>query len=134
MLTSYVNYLSAREWLFEVLSNKENNHLLLIAKVQFVNNEIVGLAALIKANLTDRDLFIEYLSARLSILVDSYKDTPINKIQFDYIEREGIADDDRSLLKKEEYTVSSYNYNNLNLPLPLTNLEKCSQYKKLMFD
>ena len=72
-----------------------------------------------KVNFTDKDLFIEYLTSRLGLLNESYKDTPIAVITFDYIIKEGLADGDRALLKSDVYTPSKFSYNNLNIPLSM---------------
>jgi hypothetical protein len=48
-----------------------------------------------------------------------YKDTPFSEIIFTYIIKDGLADDDRSLLSEQETHVFTHSYNNMQLPLTM---------------
>ena len=98
---------------------QNNHHLLLLCKVQFINKEHRTLAEMRKVNYGDKELFINFLISRLGILNDNYKDTAIINISFHYIVRDGLADDERALLNQQEYTVTKYSYNNMNIPLTI---------------
>src|SRR5258706_8371419 len=74
---------------------KDTSHLMLMCKVQFTETELgyKTLGHLRIVNFNDRELFIEYLSQRLSILNDSYMVNPISNITFTYIIKEGLCTD-----------------------------------------
>jgi hypothetical protein len=101
------------------MENKDNIHLLLLVKVQFDNGEVRTLADMRKINFTDLNLYINFLVIRLGILADNYKDTPFSEIIFTYIIKDGLADDDRSLLTEQETHVFSHSYNNMQIPLTM---------------
>ena len=82
-LTSYIN-----SFWTDILSShpsKGNIHALILCKVNFINNETRTLAHMRKVNLTEKELFIEYITGRLWVLNETYKDTPISSISFDYV-------------------------------------------------
>jgi hypothetical protein len=119
VLAAYIN-----NFWNDIFNNiKDNNHLLLMCKVHF-SDETMGyrtLGHLRKVNFNDRDLFIDYLSQRLSILNDSYVTLPINKITFSYVIKDGICvDDDRALLHDlSNKDLAFHNFNNFNLPISM---------------
>ncbi len=119
ILNTYIN-----NFWSEIFKNiKDNKHLLLMTKVYF-SDETVGyrtLGHLRKVNFNDRELFIDYLSQRLTILNDSYVTLPISDITFSYIVRDGICtDDDRALLHNlNNKDLSFHNFNNLKLPISM---------------
>ena len=119
ILGSYINNF----WL-DIFNNiKNDKHLMLMCKVQFTD-ETLGyrtLGNLRKVNFTDKELFIEYLSERLSILNESYVTLPINKISFSYIIKSGLCtDDDRALLHDlTDKSFTFHNFNNLILPITM---------------
>jgi hypothetical protein len=104
--------------IFATLDNKDNIHLMLLVKVQFVNDEVRTLANMRKVNFTDNDLFTKFLVTRLGILTDNYKDTPFTQIIFTYIINDGLNTDD-SLLHEHETHVFTHSYNNMQLPLTM---------------
>jgi hypothetical protein len=118
---STLSHFISKFWdeIFGMLSNKDNIHLLLLVKVQFDTGEVRTLADMRKVNFSDLNLYINFLVIRLGILADNYKDTPFSEIIFSYIVKEGIADDDRSLLSEQETHVFSHSYNNMQLPLTM---------------
>ena len=81
------------------------------------------IADLIRANFSDQDLFINYLTERLGILVDSYNIVNYDKIVFSYLIRDGLTDKNRLILHPEKYEVNDHNFNNLKLPLTINPLE-----------
>ena len=93
-----------------------------MCKVEFNESELGyrTLGDLRRVNFNDKELFIEYLTQRLGILTESYTTTPISKITFTYIIREGLANDSRALLKDfTSKAYASHNFNNLNLPISM---------------
>lgn len=116
-LSQYIN--TFWSYIFSVQSNKDNIHFLILCKVQFDNLETRTLAHMRRVNFSDRELFIEYLVSRLGVLNDNYRDTPIIALTFNYKICDGLAAGDRMLTKSEEYTVTKYNYNNMQLPLTI---------------
>jgi hypothetical protein len=102
---------------------KENSHLLIMCKIQF-NDESASyrtLGHLRKVNFDDKDLFIEYLSQRLSILNDSYITLPVSNITFSYIIKEGLCDDQsRKLLSDfSDKSLPKHSFNNMVLPISM---------------
>ena len=104
--------------IFVPINNIKPSHLLLMCKVKY-DGEYKTIADLRKVNLNDRDLFTQYLVYRMGVLSDSYTVRSITEITFSYLQKDGLADDDRLLLHPEIYTVSSHKYNNLKLPLSM---------------
>lgn len=72
-----------------------------------------------KVNFSDKNLYIEFLLARLGLLSDSYSVNLIDRIVFTYIIRDGLADDIRKLLEIPKYEVKAHAYNNYVLPLTM---------------
>ena len=72
-----------------------------------------------KVNYTDRHLYHEFLTTRLGILSYTYTDTSIDKLIFEYFNREGIADDERSLVNLVDYTETKFNFNTMQFPLTM---------------
>ena len=69
--------------------------------------------------ISPKELFKEYLFSRLGVIGDAYKDVGIVQIKFEYIIREGLANDDRAFIQNLEYSVNTYSYNNYKLPLSM---------------
>ncbi len=119
ILNTYIN-----NFWSEIFKNiKDNKHLLLMTKVYF-SDETVGyrtLGHLRKVNFNDRELFIDYLSQRLTILNDSYVTHPISNITFSYIVREGLCtDNDRALLQDlTNKSLAFHHFNNMKLPVSM---------------
>jgi len=107
---------------------------MLMCKVQFTD-ETMGyrtLGHLRKVNFEDKELFIDYLSQRLSILIDSYITLPISNIIFSYIIKKGkTIDKDRAILQDiSDKPISFHNFNNMILPITMNP----SDYGKIVLD
>ena len=107
-------------WL-EIFKNiKDTSHLMLMCKVQFTEPEMGyrTLGHLTIVNHEDKDLFIDYLSQRLSILSDSYITLPISNIIFSYIIKKGQSIDNERVLFQDldNKTIAFHNFNNMKLP------------------
>lgn len=110
---------------------KNTSYLMLLCKVQFEdidqdNHRTLG--HLVKANFEDKDLFIDYLSQRLSILNDSYitKLIPICQITFSYVIKSGkCSDENRTLLFNDitDKDLTFHNFNNMNIPITMDPLK-----------
>ena len=102
---------------------KDTNHLLILTKVQFTDEEMGyrTLGHLSKVNFNDKELFIDYLTQRLSILSDSYVTIPISKITFSYIIKEGQCNDkNRALFQNlDDKLATTHNFNNMKLPISM---------------
>lgn len=119
ILGSYIN-----NFWSDVFTNiKDTSHLMLMCKVQFTESELGyrTLGHLRKVNFEDNELFINYLSERLSILNDSYLVHPISNITFTYIIKEGLCTDlDRKLLQDiTNKSLPFHSFNNMNLPVSM---------------
>jgi len=116
ILGSYINNF----WI-DIFNNiKDTSHLLLMCKVHFSDANLGHrtLGHLRKVNFNDRDLFIDYLTQRLSILNDSYVTAPISEITFSYVIKAGqCTDDNRALLKDlTDRSLTTHRFNNMELP------------------
>lgn len=110
--------------IFNPLQLKNSNmHLMLMVKVLFTDDGYRTLADLRRVNFTDNELFTDFLIDRLGFLSDSYQVNPIDKIIFSYIDQEGLASDNRSLMQPAIYKVTSHGFNNLQLPLTMNPAE-----------
>lgn len=110
----------------EVFNTIKDSHLLILCKIKFIETESeMGhrtLGHLVKVNFEDKELFIDYLSQRLSILSDSYMSVPISQISFSYIVKDGKCLDDERTLLIENYEKKDnivHNFNNMNLPITM---------------
>lgn len=120
VLGIYINNFWSSVFAPLIVSN--DKHLLLMCKVEF-NDDSMGyrtLGDLRRVNFNDGDLFIEYLSARLGLLTESYFTHPICKIIFTYIIKQGLATEDRRLLLDlTPRSKTTHRFNNLNLPISM---------------
>jgi hypothetical protein len=102
---------------------KNSKHLWLMVKVNYSEEELgyKTLGHLRRVNFTDKELFLEYLTARLGILNDSYTTLAISSITFSYIINEGLASKkDRLLLQNlSDKTSSTHRFNNYQLPISM---------------
>jgi len=103
---------------------KDTKHLLILCKIKFTNEELGyrTLGHLRQVNYNDKELFIDYLSQRLSILSDSYMTHPISNIIFSYIIKQGqCIDKNRALLQNlDDKLASTHSFNNMNLPVSMS--------------
>lgn len=122
LLTSYINLFWNKTFSRLVLSRKDI-HLLLLVKVQFLDNEMgyKTLADLRKVNFDDKELFTNYLIARLGILSEAYITLPISKIEFSYVVKKGIAINTQNHLEdiEDKVTSTTHRFNNLQLPISM---------------
>jgi hypothetical protein len=79
-------------WNDVFINIKDTSHIMVMCKVQFTEYEMgyKTLGHLRRVNYSDKELFIEYLSQRLSILNDSYVSVPILNFTFSYLIQEGL--------------------------------------------
>jgi hypothetical protein len=121
VLNAYINNF----WndIFTPINNsKSPKHLMLMCKVVFADSALGyrTLGHLRKVNYSDKELFINYLSERLSYLNDSYTTHPISRIIFTYIIKEGLAGNDRGLIMDiEGKEVATHGFNNMQLPITM---------------
>lgn len=82
MLTIYID----KFW-SEVFEENKENHLFLLSRIKFADTDqgFRTLGHLVKVNFADKELFLDYLSERLTILNDSYVTHPICLMSFSYI-------------------------------------------------
>lgn len=97
---------------------------MIICKVKYGQDsetDIKTLAPLRRVEFEDQELFTDYLSERLGILIDSYSPQNISEIIFTYIIKEGkISNEDRLLLQDFTDKDSSFhNFNKIKLPISM---------------
>jgi hypothetical protein len=108
--------------LFKKYALQDSKHLMVLCKVEFNDSGYKTLGHLRRVNFNDKDLFIEYLLARLGLITESY--TPsglVSQITFSYIIKSGLANElDRKLLSNlEDNSVTNHRFNNLQLPVSM---------------
>ena len=108
----------------EVFIENKENHLFLLCKIKFEETEqgYRTLGHLVKINYEDKELFIDYLSERLTILSDSYVTHPISQMTFSYVIKSGkCLDENRTLLLQNltDKEITSHNFNNMDLPITM---------------
>ena len=107
---------------FKPLIQLDNKHLMLLLKIEYSDKSLGyrTLGHLRNVNFNDRELFIDYLSERLSILNDTYTSNSISKIIFTYIIKDGVVSGTQALLKHiDEPNTSWHRFNNMNLPISM---------------
>jgi hypothetical protein len=63
-------------------------------------------------------IYQEYLTQRLDHLNESYTSNSLSEIMFSYIERKGLATDNRRLLQDiSDKSLTTHRFNNMNLPI-----------------
>jgi len=124
LLSSYIS----RFWdeVFSPLILKgADKHLMIMVKVSFNQPKIDyayrTLGFLRSVNHSEKELFTDYLSERLAYLNESYTSNPLDKINFSYIEKDGLApEDSRKLLQDLTDTkLTFHNFNNMELPISM---------------
>jgi len=118
LLSVYIN----KFWQDIFESIKDTKHLYLMCKVQFESEEMGyrTLGHLLKTNYSDKELFIEYISERLTVLNESYITLPIINISFSYIIKDGVTtDSDRALSQETDNISYSHRFNNMELPITM---------------
>jgi hypothetical protein len=133
LLSSYIT----RFWddVFSPLLFKgADNHLMIMAKVSFNEPKFDyayrTLGYLRSVNHSEKELFTNYLAERLTYLNESYTTSPIDKINFSYIEREGLASEDSRRLLQDisDAKLTFHRFNNMELPITMLP----SEYGKIL--
>jgi hypothetical protein len=108
-----------------IVKNGEVKHLMILCKVKYIdNNGYKTLGPLRRVGIKDLELFSEYLTDRLGILVDSYNSNVISEIVFTYVIKDGeVSSKDRLLLEDlSDKDTSFHEFNKIKLPVSM-NLE-----------
>jgi len=100
-------------------------HLMVLCKVIYSEDDSESnyktLGPLRRAEFKDLELFNNYLSARLGILIDSYNSNSISEIIFTYVIKDGnVSPENRLLL--EDYTdkdITFHEFNKIKLPVSM---------------
>jgi len=106
--------------------NEPVKHLMVLCKVKYSNlDEVEGnyktIGPLRRVEFKDLELFCEYLSGRLGILIDSYNSNTITEIIFTYVIKEGkVSQDDRLLLQDlNDKDITFHEFNKIRLPVSM---------------
>jgi hypothetical protein len=123
LLSTYID-LFWKEVFEQLTKGPSVHHLMLMCKISFnVTSMDMGyrtLGHLRRVNYSDKELFTEYLQDRLGYLNDSYTSNSLNEITFSYIERDGLAIDNRRLLQDiSDKSLATHRFNNMNLPISM---------------
>ena len=82
----------------------------------------VTLGELRRVNIVDLEIFTEYLTDRVNLILESYKVENCSDVVFTYVVKDGLADDSRKLIKPISAKVESHSYNSYKLPYPAGSL------------
>jgi len=121
ILSLYVN----KFWneIFEpIVKGGDEYHLMILCKVQYPDNTTYKtIAPLRKVEFTDKDLFCDYLTERLGLIVESYNQQVFNQIIFSYIiKKGGITASERLLLSDlSDKELQFHDFNKIKLPLTI---------------
>jgi len=123
LLSSYID-LFWKEVFHQLTKGPSIQHLMLMCKISFNSRSMeMGyrtLGHLRRVNYDDKELFKSYLQERLAYLNDSYTSNSLDEITFSYIERDGLALDNRRLLQDvSDKSLATHRFNNLNLPISM---------------
>lgn len=123
LLSTYID-LFWKEVFEQLTKGPSIQHLMIMCKIAFNKPAIeMGyrtLGHLRRVNYEDKELFKEYLSERLGLLNDSYTSNSLNEITFSYVEKEGLATDNRRLLQDlTNKTLTTHRFSNLSLPISM---------------
>jgi hypothetical protein len=134
LLSSYIN-LFWKEVFHQLTKGPSQQHLMLMCKIAFNSTSMDmayrTLGHLRRVNYEDKELFTEYLQERLGYLNDSYTSNSLDEITFSYIVKDGLATDNRRLLKNvSDKSLATHRFNNMNLPISMAP----SDYGLIMVD
>jgi hypothetical protein len=101
---------------------------MILCKVSFNNDEYNNstsyktLGPLRRVEYQDSELFIDYLTSRLGLIIDSYSPHSVNEIIFTYVTKKGkITTSDRILLKDlSNKELSFHEFNKIKLPISMS--------------
>jgi hypothetical protein len=93
----------------------ENNHLFILLKIKYVNNDFVTIGKIQRLNLADKDWYINWIIDNMEFKSEYYNETQIEEIIFSYGFKKGKIPDKDSL----NLNVNSVIINDIKLPISL---------------
>jgi hypothetical protein len=93
----------------------ENNHLFILLKIKYVNNDFITIGKLQRLNLADKDWYINWIIDNMEFKSEYYNETQIEEIIFSYGFKKGKIPDKDSL----NLNVNSVIINDIKLPISL---------------
>lgn len=103
--------------------NQNDKHLMVLCKVKYSGTEdgYKTLGPLRRVEFKDLELFSEYLSDRLGILIDSYNPNSVSEIIFSYVVKDGeVSSKDRLLLEDlSDKEITFHEFNKIKLPVSM---------------
>ena len=107
LLTNKVLELYINKFWNDVYTNiinksKDDKYLMILCKIKYSDDKggYKTIGPLRNVNYKDKDLFIEYLTERLGLLIDSYEPLNVSDLIFTYIIKNGkVIESDRSFLQ-----------------------------------
>jgi DNA polymerase type B, organellar and viral len=104
----------------DILSEfNENNHLFIILKIKYVNNDFVTIGKLQRLNFSDKDWYIDFIIENIKFKSEYYNETQIEEIIFSYGFKKGTIPNKNNL----NQDVKSVIINNINLPISLNPID-----------
>jgi hypothetical protein len=114
-LVNYINLF----WQDVMSSIKDNQHVLLIIRVKFENNQIVSLSNMQTINLSSKDILIEFIKDKLNLSNENYKITPVISVRISYGNIEGEYKYSLDLSKRNNKNIKYQVYYRNELPIAM---------------
>lgn len=138
LTTEVLNTYISQFWneVFAPIIGVNTKHLMIICKVKYGESGYKTLGPLRRVEFDDQELFIDYLSERLGILIDSYSPQNISEIIFTYIIKDGVvSESDRALLQDlTNKELPFHSFNKIKLPISMNPSDYGSIRSKIQMD
>ena len=99
----------------------DNNHLILLIRIKFINNTVITIGRLQQLNKEDDQYLVTYINNLIGLQTDAYLSEPIKEIIFDYGIRSGLAKPNVSSMASNK--ANTQRYYNKKLPLSFNPLD-----------
>jgi len=127
ILEKYINLF----WKDVMSSIKNNQHVLLIIRVKFENNQIVSLSNMQTINLSGKDILLGFIKDKFNLSNENYKITPISSVIFSYGIREGEYNSSLSQTQRSNNNIKYQVYYRNELPIAMVPEDYGSVLSKL---
>ena len=108
-------------WTQIITEFKENNHMFILLKIKYVNNEFVTIGKLQRLNLADKNWFIDFIIENMQFKSEYYNETQIESLIFSYGFKSG------KIKTKEDININIniniLEYNEMKLPISINPID-----------
>lgn len=92
-----------------------NNHLFILLKIKYVNNDFVSIGKVQRLNKTDKNWYIDFVIENMKFKTEYYNETQIESIIFSYGFKKGTVPDKNKI----NLNIKSMAIKNISLPISL---------------